>query len=64
MSLRPMARRAGGEIWAGETAALQDSGGPGVSNAFQSTTWLYDQLGQQVRSTPSWLRSWANFSIL
>lgn len=36
-----------GEIWAGESASLQNGGGDGVSNAFQSTTWLYDQLGQQ-----------------
>ena len=31
----------------GETASLQNGGGDGVSNSFQSTTWLYDQLGQQ-----------------
>lgn len=36
-----------GETWAGESASLQNGGGDGVSNAFQSTTWLYDQLGQQ-----------------
>eukprot|EP01043_Picozoa_sp_COSAG02_P011422 COSAG02_NODE_420_length_22610_cov_22.488694_5_plen_334_part_00 len=36
-----------GEVWAGETASLQNGGGDGVSNAFQSTTWLWDQLGQQ-----------------
>lgn len=36
-----------GETWAGETASLQNGGGDGVSNTFQSTTWLYDQLGQQ-----------------
>ena len=34
-------------VWAGETASLQNGGGEGVSNAFQDTTWLYDQLGQQ-----------------
>jgi hypothetical protein len=28
-----------GEVWAGETASLQNGGGDGVSNAFQSTTW-------------------------
>ena len=36
-----------GEVWAGETASLQNGGGSGVSDRFQSTTWLYDQLGQQ-----------------
>lgn len=36
-----------GETWAGETASMQNGGGDGVSNAFQSTIWLYDQLGQQ-----------------
>jgi hypothetical protein len=36
-----------GEVWAGETASLQNGGGDSVSNAFQSTTWLWDQLGQQ-----------------
>lgn len=45
--IAPDWRAAGGEVWAGETASLQNGGGDGVSNRFQSTTWLYDQLGMQ-----------------
>jgi hypothetical protein len=39
-------RGAGGQVWCGETASLQNGGGEGISDAWQSTTWLYDQLGQ------------------
>ena len=49
----PSWQRAGGAIWAGETAALQDNGGPGVSDRFESTLWLYDQLGQQGEASVS-----------
>ena len=43
----PAGWRAGdGQIWCGETASLQNGGGAGISDAWQSTTWLYDQLGQ------------------
>jgi hypothetical protein len=45
--MRPIEAGWSGEVWAGETASLQNGGADGVSNAFQSTTWLYDQLGQQ-----------------
>lgn len=42
----PTWREAGGEVWNGETASLQNGGRAGVSDAWQSSTWLVDMLGQ------------------